>query len=95
MDNYPIVNMIEESIENEVSSLVGNNDVNLKTIIKIARIQDINPNAKEMEFKNLISQMRENNILQKFLIEKEYECTFDKDGNIIPLNIKDGERKET
>jgi len=95
MDNYPIVNMIEESIENEVSSLVGNNDVNLKTIIKIARIQDINPNAKEMEFKNLISQMRENNILQKFLIEKEYECTLDKDGNIIPLNIKDGERKET
>ena len=85
MDNYPIVNMIEESIENEVNSLVGNNDVNLKTIIKIARIQDIKPNAKELEFKNLISQMRENNILQKFLIEKEYECTFDKDGNIIPL----------
>ena len=95
MDNYPVVSFIEENINNEVNSLIGNNDTNLKTIIKMAKLKDINPDVKKEEFENIITQIHNNNKLMALLIEKEYELTYDHDGNIIPVNnINEGKKVE-
>ena len=35
-DNYPVVNVVEQSVNNQVNYMLGNNDVNLKTIFKLS-----------------------------------------------------------
>ena len=35
-DNYPVVNVVEQIVNNQVNSMLGNNDVNLKTIFKLS-----------------------------------------------------------
>ena len=90
--SLPVVNPLEESINNQVSALVGNNDVNLKTIIKMSIMNDMFPNVDNKE---IIKQMEENNKMETFLIEKEYQLTYDMAGNLIPIEcINEGKESQ-
>jgi len=40
-DNYPVVNVVEQSVNNQVNSMLGNNDVNLKTIFKLSIMEEL------------------------------------------------------
>ena len=93
MDNYPVINPIEEAIDKQTNNLMGNYDTNLKTIIKMAKMKDLCPNVKKDEFDSIIEQMKENNKLLVELINKEYELTYDINGKIILLNDINNEKE--
>ena len=41
--NLPVTDIIEQSISNKVNGMVGNNDINLNTIVKMSLLNDIKP----------------------------------------------------
>ncbi len=44
---YPVENIVEQSVNNQVNSLLGNNDVNLKTIFKLSIMEELGQVDKE------------------------------------------------
>ena len=40
-ETYPVVNVVEQSVNNQVNSMLGNNDVNLKTIFKLSIMDEL------------------------------------------------------
>jgi hypothetical protein len=40
-DNYPVVNVVEQSVNNQVNCMLGNNDIDLKTIFKISIMEEL------------------------------------------------------
>jgi hypothetical protein len=85
MENYPVESVVERVVENQVNALVGNNDVNLKTIVKMSMMEEMNQVNKD-EMEEVISKIKRNNELEKYYIEQDYELTYDLAGNIIPIN---------
>ena len=83
-NSFTIESVVERSVNNSVSSLVGNNDTNLKTIVKMSIMKDMNRlDTEEME--SLLQKLQENNAIEKYYIEREYGLTYDLCGNIIPV----------
>jgi len=83
-ESFPVESVIERSVNSSVNSLVGNNDTNLKTIVKMSLMSDMNKlNPSDIE--TIIQKIHENNEVEKYYIEKEYELTYDLCGNIIPV----------
>jgi len=85
MENFPVVSIVEQSVNNQVNALVGNKDINLNTIVKIAKINEIKPIDND-KILNVLEEIAVNNELEKQLIEKEYELTIDCCGNLIYVN---------
>ena len=91
--SFPITNPLEESINNQVNSMVGNNDVNLKTIVKMALVEEKCKNLDTGYAAEVLSQMKENNKMEIYFIDQEYSLTYDLAGNLIPVECIN-ERKE-
>jgi len=93
--SFPVVNPIEESINNQVNLIVSNNDVNLKTIVKMSILNDMNQ-VNTTEMKEVLLQIEANNKLEKYFIDKEYGLTYDLAGNLIPVHCinEGGESKK-
>jgi DNA integrity scanning protein DisA with diadenylate cyclase activity len=77
--------VIERSVNMSVNSLIGNNDTNLKTIVKMSIMQDMNKLETE-EMESILQKLQENNAIEKYYVEREYGLTYDLCGNIIPIN---------
>ncbi len=46
-ETYPVVNVVEQSVNNQVNSMLGNHDVNLKTIFKLSIMEELGQVDKE------------------------------------------------
>jgi len=92
MENFPVVSVVEQSVNNQVNALVGNKDTNLNTIVKMSIINEIKP-IDDYKIQSVLYEIISNNALEKELIEREYALTIDSCGNLIYV---DGiyERKE-
>ena len=87
--DFPVADIVETAVSNQVNSLVGTNDVNLNTIVKMSLL-----NASEEKQKVVVNQMLANNKLEKYWIDKEYCLTYDLSGNLIPVESIDEAEKE-
>ena len=91
-ERFPVITAIEQAVNQKVDSLVGNKDMNLNTIVKMSVIKE---SVDDKEISYVLSKMAENNAMEKYCIENEYELTYDLGGNLIPVNsIKDGEKED-
>ena len=82
-DNYPVVNVVEQSVNNQVNSMLGNNDVNLKTIFKISIMEELGQGLDKADLENIINKIKQNNETEAYYINKEYELSYDLSGNLI------------
>ena len=85
MENFPVVSVVEQSVNNQVNALVGNKDINLNTIVKMAKINESKP-IDDNKLYGVLGEIAINNELEKELIDKEYELTIDCCGNLIYVN---------
>ena len=81
-ETYPVENIVEQSVNNQVNSLLGNNDVNLKTIFKLSIMEELGQVDKE-DLENVINKIKQNNKTEAYYINKEYELSYDLSGNLI------------
>ena len=86
---FPVSDIVDKAVSNQVNSLIGTNDTNLNTILKMSLL-----NTSEEKTKAVVSQMLANNMLEKYWIDKEYELTYDLAGNLIPVDTIDEAEKE-
>ena len=98
-EKYPISNVIEQTIQNQVNALVGNNDVNLNTIVKMSLMHEMSQEKglsliEEDEIKKVLNQIVSNNQVESYFISNEYELTYDMFGNLIPVHNINGEKVE-
>ena len=91
-ENYPVANVVEQAVNNQVNALVGNHDVNLNTIVKLSLMNNMEQ-IKEDEVKEILNRISSSNKVESYFIQKEYELTYDLDGNIIPVDNINGEEK--
>lgn len=85
--DFPVSSSIEQSVSKQVNALVGNNDVNLNTIVKMSVLNENGGNIDNDLQKEVLAKIKQNNKMEHFWIEKDYELTMDSNGNIIPVNI--------
>lgn len=89
MDDFPVSNSVEQSVNRQVNALVGNNDINLNTIVKMSLLKEnsvgfyINDNIQQ----EVLAKITKSNKVEQYWIDKEFELTMDSNGNIIPVNI--------
>ena len=86
--NLPVESVVEQAVNIQVNKLVGDKDTNLNTIVKMSLI----PSANEGEYESILANIRNNNNMEQYFIEQEYQLTYDCAGNIIPVKcINNGE----
>ncbi len=81
-ETYPVVNVVEQSVNNQVNSMLGNNDVNLKTIFKLSIMEEFGQ-VDKADLENVINKIKENNKLEVYYINKEYKLSYDLSGNVV------------
>ena len=69
---FPVADIVETAVSSQVNSLIGTNDTNLNTIVKMSLLNTC--------------QMLANNSMEKYWIDKEYGLTYDLAGNLIPVD---------
>ena len=79
--NLPVESLVEQAVNKQVNKLVGNNDTNLNTIVKMSLLPEIDVN----EYQSILAKIKSNNALEQYYIEKEYDLTYDCAGNLIPV----------
>ena len=79
--NLPVESLLEQSVNRQVNSLVGDKDTNLNTIVKMSLLPEINAN----EYQSILANIRNNNTMEQYFIEKEYDLTYDCAGNLVPV----------
>ena len=62
-----------------MNNLIGTNDINLNTIVKMSLL-----NTSEDKIKAVVAQMKANNSVEKYWFDKEFGLTYDIAGNLIP-----------
>ena len=83
-----VSSLVEERIAKSVDKLLGNADTNLNTIVKMTML-NYSPETK----KKICEQIKQDNIMQAYLIDKEFQLTIDKDGNIADIYNPDREEE--
>ena len=77
--NLPVESLLEQSVNRQVNNLVGDKDTNLNTIVKMSLLPEINAN----EYQSILANIKNNNTLEQYFIEKEYDLTYDCAGNLV------------
>ena len=97
MEQFPVESVIERSIANQVNALIGNDDVNLKTIVKMAMMVDKNIHSDiEYLMNGVLNQIKRANKMEHELVQEEYEIETEWAGEKISLyNKPDDEGEET
>ncbi len=84
-ENYPVLDYIEQTIARETVSLMGSNDINLNTIVKMSLMNEIKP-MDETKVKQILDQISSTNVAEKYWIEREYKMTMDAGGNLVSID---------
>ena len=92
--DFPVKDIVEQSIENNVNKLVGTHDVNLNTIVKMAMMEEVE-NLDKGKVDEVIAAIRKNNELEKYYIDKEYQMTYDNCGNLVYINGETENKNDT
>ena len=80
--NLPVESLVEQAVNKQVNKLVGNNDTNLNTIVKMPLLPEISEN----EYQSILAKIKSNNVMEQYYIEKEYDLTYDCAGNLVPVS---------
>ena len=88
MSEFPVQSIVEQAVQKQTNALVGNNDVNLNTIVKMSLMDEMNQVDND-EIKSILNKIREANKAEHFWIEKEYALTYDTAGNLVPINFSE------
>ena len=83
--NLPVSDIIEQSISNKVNGMVGNNDINLNTIVKMSLLNEIKP-LDTTKMLTVLESIYDTNKIEAYFNNNEYELTIDSSGNIIYVN---------
>jgi hypothetical protein len=91
-ERFPVQSTVEQSISQQVNGLVGSNDINLNTIYKMSLLNaqgcvDIS------EMTEVLQKIREANLKEHELIQREYELTYDSAGEIVLVDDIDERKK--
>ena len=73
---------MDQAISKSVNSLVGNNDVNLNTIVKMATLNEINP-LEPTKIEDILLSIKKSNAMEQYWYEKEMSLTMDSKGNLV------------
>jgi ribosomal protein L12E/L44/L45/RPP1/RPP2 len=76
--DLPIVDPIEQAITRQVNHLVGEQDTNLNTILKMSMLR-----VTEDRVKTLLSTLSSNNLTEAAWYQRELGMTLDPSGNVI------------
>ena len=79
---FPVCDIIEQSVTKQVNAMVGNSDINLNTIVKMATLNEMRPLGDE-KVREVIQSIHSNNKLESFWYDKELVLTLDSSGNIV------------
>jgi hypothetical protein len=82
--NLPVESLVEQAVNRQVNSLVGDKDMNLNTIVKMSLLPEISEN----EYQSILAKIKSNNVVEQYYIEKEFDLTYDCAGNLITLKDK-------
>ena len=91
--SFPVESAIERSINNQVNALIGNDDTNMKTIMKMAMMIDKNVHS-ETEFNEVLNRIKRVNKVEAELVHEEYELPVQFEGEKISLYNKPDEGEE-
>ena len=78
MEKFPVSDIIDQSISNRVSGMLGNRNVNFNTIVKMSMLK-----LDEYVVDNMLSSICKNNKMEHFFNNQEYELTIDNCGNLV------------
>jgi hypothetical protein len=80
--NLPVESIVEQAVNRQVNSLVGDKDMNLNTIVKMSLLPEISEN----EYQSILAKIKSNNVVEQYYIEKEFDLTYDCAGNLVPVS---------
>ena len=89
--NLPVESLVEQAVNRQVNSLVGDKDKNLNTIVKMSLLPEFDAN----EYESILAKIKSNNHMEQYYIEKEYDLTYDCAGNLIPVKCINGKTTES
>ena len=92
--NLPVSDIIEQSISNKVNGMVGNNDINLNTIVKMSLLNEIKP-LDTTKIITVLESIYDTNKIEAYFNNNEYELTIDSSGNIIYVNDEEEGKTDT
>ena len=81
---FPVDDILDQAVSKSVNSLVGNNDVNLNTLLKMATLNEMNPLEPE-KIESVLSAIKRSNVMEHYWYEKEMSMTLDVAGNLVPI----------
>ena len=84
--DLPVQSIVEQAIKSQTNALVGNNDINLNTIVKMSLMSEMKQ-LDEESIKEVLIKIYDVNKAEHYWIHKEYELTYDSSGDIIPCNL--------
>jgi len=82
--DFPVADILDQAVSKSVNSLVGNNDVNLNTLLKMATLNEMNPLEPE-KVDSVITAIKRSNMMEHYWYEKEMSMTLDAGGNLVPI----------
>ena len=82
--DFPVVDILDQAVSKSVNSLVGNNDVNLNTLLKMATLNEMNPLEPE-KIESVLTAIKRSNQMEHYWYEKEMSMTLDVAGNLVPI----------
>lgn len=84
--DLPVQSIVEQAVNYQTNALLGNNDTNLNTIVKMSLMSEMEQ-LDEESIKEVLIKIYDSNKAEHYWIHKEYELTYDISGNIVPCNI--------
>ena len=81
---FPVTDILDQAVSKSVNSLVGNNDVNLNTLLKMATLNEMNPLEPE-KIESWLTAIKRSNMMEHYWYEKEMSMTLDVAGNLVPI----------
>jgi hypothetical protein len=82
--DFPVVDIVDQAVSKSVNSLVGNQDVNLNTLLKMATLNEMNPLEPE-KIESVLTAIKKSNAMEHYWYEKELSMTLDAGGNLVPV----------
>ena len=82
--DFPVTDILEQAVSKSVNALVGNNDVNLNTLLKMATLNEINPLEPE-KIESVLTAIKRSNMMEHYWYTKEMSMTLDTGGNLVPI----------
>ena len=80
--SIPITNSLEKKISENVDSIIGTDDINLNTVMKLAQLQSFGTKHSD-EIDRIITSLTAGNAAEKYFYEQQMQMTLDSSGNII------------